>query len=59
MRIAQAAKMVHPTPYPSALNMYGAKSGKPKPQSERAAAAPDIAEAAWRVKLRGEEWRWR
>ncbi len=30
-----AAKIVSPLPYPSASYMYGAKSGKPNPASER------------------------
>jgi len=30
--------------------MYGAHSGNANPHSERAAAAPDMADAAWSVK---------
>lgn len=35
MTTANAARMVFPFPYPSALYIAGANSGKPKPASER------------------------
>lgn len=35
---ANAAKTVHPTPYPRRSNMAGANRGNPKPASERVAA---------------------
>ena len=33
--IATHARIVHPFPYPSLLNMAGANKGKPKPASDR------------------------
>ena len=44
--MANAARMVSPFPYPSALYMGGAKSGKPNPVTDRrkfaAARAVDV-----------------
>ena len=53
------ARIVHPFPYPSFLNMAGANRGKPKPASDRkhdvAASAIYIKKCVGNVLIRTED----
>jgi len=57
--MATTAKTVLPIPYPSALYMAGAKSGKPNPATER--KQDTAASATYNIinRMRGNNIQWR